>query len=548
MWFDSGELALSAHSFGIAHPPGHPLYMILGWCTTFFPDPLYALNLISSISMGLCIPALYRLHFSHIASPRFIDHILSLCLLTIYPIWDQGTRIEVYALASCLALWSLSMSNTSYSGIFLGACAAVNPIFAVGACVPILINDPSRFFRVIITASAVVLTSYLCIIVVSVYSTGFIWGEWTTFQGIWGSLSGQSYRHIPHSAWLQLPAHTLDWLIWLIDHGLLSWMVIALYTCIWSRARLAINMFLVIGILFTFTYDKYNPSIPDFQGYFLPFYCFILIGLWEFIDVIRHRFNAKVSVLISWIICGVCIHSSMGATIPLKDRDRSGYDLPITIAAAWLNSLPHCSALIVKSDHYSFPMSYLWSIGKVRPDLLILNEGFMTNGWYQEWIRQRIDPCIHTSTTPSKNLLQNRLIFVESIELGYALGDQTPCPAYLGYSVNCTASVPFPSSSVVWEWAKAHHAVGDPIAPRILAFIGRSLVANAWFLGFHLEGLQLGYASLGERPELKTDQFVLPPSRWIFPQDTLIGDEQVLRFYLDRSSVHIHDPLLHKVP
>jgi len=30
-FFDSGELISAVHSLGVAHPPGYPLYVLLGW-------------------------------------------------------------------------------------------------------------------------------------------------------------------------------------------------------------------------------------------------------------------------------------------------------------------------------------------------------------------------------------------------------------------------------------------------------------------------------------------------------------------------------------
>ena len=58
---DSGELALAAYSGGVAHPPGFPLYLILGWLFShlpFFSSPVRGLNLMSALfaalSAGMC--------------------------------------------------------------------------------------------------------------------------------------------------------------------------------------------------------------------------------------------------------------------------------------------------------------------------------------------------------------------------------------------------------------------------------------------------------------------------------------------------------------
>ena len=46
---DSGEFQLVAWKLGIAHPPGYPLYTIVGWLLSrFFASPAFALNLLSA--------------------------------------------------------------------------------------------------------------------------------------------------------------------------------------------------------------------------------------------------------------------------------------------------------------------------------------------------------------------------------------------------------------------------------------------------------------------------------------------------------------------
>ena len=48
---DSGEFQLVAATLGIAHPPGYPLYTLLGWAFTRLTphDPAWGLNLLSAL-------------------------------------------------------------------------------------------------------------------------------------------------------------------------------------------------------------------------------------------------------------------------------------------------------------------------------------------------------------------------------------------------------------------------------------------------------------------------------------------------------------------
>ncbi len=64
-FWDCGEYIGAAHSLGIPHPPGNPLYVLLGRATSillgFFNDVGYRINLISSISGAFTAMMLYLL-------------------------------------------------------------------------------------------------------------------------------------------------------------------------------------------------------------------------------------------------------------------------------------------------------------------------------------------------------------------------------------------------------------------------------------------------------------------------------------------------------
>ena len=58
----TGDFILAAHHFGVAHPPGYPLYVSLGhiWMRLFpFGSPAYKLNFFTSIIGGVAAFILY---------------------------------------------------------------------------------------------------------------------------------------------------------------------------------------------------------------------------------------------------------------------------------------------------------------------------------------------------------------------------------------------------------------------------------------------------------------------------------------------------------
>ena len=60
---DSGELISAAYTLGIAHPPGYPLYCLLGKLFTFLPfgNIAYRVNLLSAFFASLTVGMVYRI-------------------------------------------------------------------------------------------------------------------------------------------------------------------------------------------------------------------------------------------------------------------------------------------------------------------------------------------------------------------------------------------------------------------------------------------------------------------------------------------------------
>lgn len=71
-WADSGELLLAAWSLGIAHPPGAPLWVLLGHLATLLPVGSVAWrgNLLSAACAALAVAATARLALALIELPR----------------------------------------------------------------------------------------------------------------------------------------------------------------------------------------------------------------------------------------------------------------------------------------------------------------------------------------------------------------------------------------------------------------------------------------------------------------------------------------------
>jgi 4-amino-4-deoxy-L-arabinose transferase-like glycosyltransferase len=113
---DNGEFQLVAWKLGIAHPPGYPLYTLIGWLfSRFFASPAFALNLLSAILAALTLIIVSRT--VRMLTQSIIAGILAAALLGVSTtFWAQATTANIrmptaFFTALCVSLlvsWSRS--------------------------------------------------------------------------------------------------------------------------------------------------------------------------------------------------------------------------------------------------------------------------------------------------------------------------------------------------------------------------------------------------------------------------------------------------------
>jgi hypothetical protein len=144
--FDSAELTVGAYTLGFVHPPGYPLYIMVGHLFAQLPFSNVGVRLnLMSVSFGvLTVIALYQLLLTQTHDWR--PALISAALFATAPIfWSQAVRAEVYTLHTflvvcillawwyahksaqsrvyvvCFILLGLSMGNHSTTALLWGA-------------------------------------------------------------------------------------------------------------------------------------------------------------------------------------------------------------------------------------------------------------------------------------------------------------------------------------------------------------------------------------------------------------------------------------------
>jgi hypothetical protein len=121
---DPGEFQFSAWRFGLAHPTGYPLYLILGgiWqrlLALFGMEPASTLNLFSTVTGALTVGLLYLLMARWLPPTGWgrLSALFAALLLAFNPtFWSQSIIAEVYALHALLIVALLLAVQTADGG------------------------------------------------------------------------------------------------------------------------------------------------------------------------------------------------------------------------------------------------------------------------------------------------------------------------------------------------------------------------------------------------------------------------------------------------
>jgi hypothetical protein len=115
--FDSAELTVGAYTLGFVHPPGYPLYMLVGHLFAQIPlgDVGFRLNVMSATFGTLTALTLYALIW--LQTGDWLTSVVPTLMFSTIPIfWSQAIRAEVYTLhsflmASALLAWFHARSS-----------------------------------------------------------------------------------------------------------------------------------------------------------------------------------------------------------------------------------------------------------------------------------------------------------------------------------------------------------------------------------------------------------------------------------------------------
>jgi hypothetical protein len=384
---DAGEFQIVAATLGIAHPPGYPLYSMVGWLFTRLPlaDPALRLNLFAAVcaaaSVGVVSRAVGKATGSGCAALA-----AGACLAVTPTFWAQGTFANIRSLTALFVALGLAQAlrwertrrtgDLTLLGLALGlgighhsSLLLLLPAYAAFVLLsePRLIARP-RLWAGMLGAALASLAVIAYLPLRSRMSPAFA----PALVNSWGDLASHvlalGFRGdmLRYTAWDELlrRAGALAQILRL-EHGalLLALATVALVACLARRTRIVV---LIGGIWLLNVLSAITYRAPQTVEYLIPAYIALAImlgiGLAKAAPAGWPRAALWATLALAIAGLGQASWPSMEA---LHHDDRTRQEAESLLAAA-----PD-GALVLSGWHQATPLWYLQLVEGLRPDVTV---------------------------------------------------------------------------------------------------------------------------------------------------------------------------------
>ncbi len=427
---DSGEFVTAAFSLGIPHPPGYPLYCLLGHVFSLLPvgETAWRVSLMSAVfaagAVSLLAWTLLRLTRSRVAA--FFGALVFACSREF---WAQAVVADVYALnlflmAACFLLllqWSETRRRRTlylFALVFgLGFTLHNTFLLLVLPCMAFILardrRDIAAGHRSWATAAATYLACALiaaCTLAVYLYlplrSTAnppLDWGNPETLETVYRHIRRMQYDFMftqyPRSLGRFLGQMAVFGRAWWGEFAPGAGLFGAAGLCLLLKRRTAYGALLlssaaliIAGFSFWQNFEHTREWLWVMRVFGLPAYYVTALGVGVVLAAFARRGRtarlAAVAAGIAMITVSLAMH--------YERNDKSGYYWTRDYGANILVSLEENAIYVSESDHGSFSVLYLQTVFDMRPDVENLRKyGYLESDLFDEMpesLRNKIGP------------------------------------------------------------------------------------------------------------------------------------------------------------
>lgn len=439
-FMDSGELATAFATFGIPHPTGYPLSLLIEHIFSFLPignSVIYRLNLLSAILTSVAVFIFWFTSFKFltlVSKAEVISHksqkkvkqkenvvdelILSvaasfsaLCFGLVRTMWSNAIQIEVYALHSVMLSIIIYFMFCIYGSlnekpkkiwlylfIALGFSFAnhMTTIFILTGLIYLYYlqyKENNIFGKQILGFIFAVIPGLLLYFVLMIRSLPkpfMNWSDPTSLSNLIYHMRGGDFSQLMFSGSNVFSKNLSNFLSGFpiefsyLFAGLSLIGLIRLYLS--DKKLFAIFAVLILGCLLY----SLNYNIRDLQSYFTLIFLMMSLsagfGLIYISFALSHSLKSKPVAII--IVIGL-VSSVTALSVNFNSNDNHNNYLVEDLAKNTLNSLAPNSILLVYEWGYTYPATvYYQQVEKLRSDVKVFNVKFLSVLWYLENIKK----------------------------------------------------------------------------------------------------------------------------------------------------------------
>lgn len=445
-WLDTAELTAASATLGVAHPPGHPIPVMLGRAAMYLPvgDVYFRAALASALMGALAAVLLYELARKVCGNAKIAVG-AALAFAFSAAAWLQGVRAEVYgcevALVLAAVVWSLERRTLPAAALAAGLALANHHYITLTAVVPAAIAalwQRPRPRAGWIAFGVLGLVAYAYLPLRAAADPLVNWGDARTLDRFWWTVSAQAFTktigsedHEPFSAEaMQVGSAMMDQLA--IPAFLLGVLGLYLVARDVKTRRVGLMMVgvVVLGVVgrAALGFDFEN---PDALGYLLPAIAVMCVAaaaaVAHFVQLVpagRAGMALAVAVAIAWPASQLARNAGVAS-------QRGAYAAE-EWARATRRRLPPDTLLVTAYHETLFLHWALVAVEGDRPDLLQVDRNYLTHPFAAAQAKRRrpelaalIDAGLRGGRpTPVKELMTFRRHVY--FELSFNLADDDP--------------------------------------------------------------------------------------------------------------------------
>ena len=378
---DAGELATAVYRVTVAHPPGYPLYVLLGKLVTLVPigSVIARLNAFSALCMAGAVYLLGRAVSRHTKSEWAG---VGACLLFAFSplVWTWATQAEVFALlalcaAALLAIFVEPLTRRTLSlGAFVFGLGLGNHhtliLLGVPLAIALIVRSPWKDTAHAFAGFALGLCVYAQL---PLGHSEVGWGATQTLSGFFRHLTRAEYGSFSLAG--SRGASGVDGLlIFFADEArqLLFVGVVLAVLGLW-RAPVAVIVAWVLSSIVFLLLARFPVSSPLFVSVLARFWILPLLIACFFVGRGLARLPQRLAV-------GSCV--ALAFVQLVLSRPPRTTPLVQQYANAVLAELPLNAVLLSRGDLLHNALRHALTVEGQRPDVLLLDQELMTYEWY----------------------------------------------------------------------------------------------------------------------------------------------------------------------